>query len=241
MKNIAPLPNNEGISSVLLEGFSAEERTAILNTANRMHFRRNSVVFNQAHPAEHLYLLIQGRARFFFVTRDGRKILLRWLVSGQIFGLSAMLQKPTNYLVSAEIVEDSVVLVWQRKAIRRLVEEYPRLLDNVLSLSEDYLTWYMTAHDALTGQTARERLAHLLATLAETIGRRVPGGIEIDVTNEELASAAAVTPFTTSRLVSGWQRTGAILKNRGRILIRSMAKGDGLRRAEKTDVAQIRG
>ena len=42
--------------------------------------------------------------------------------------------------------------------------------------------------------------------------------IELDVTNEELANCANVTPYTTSRK---WQRSGAIRKHRGKIIIRS--------------------
>jgi hypothetical protein len=41
-----------------------------------------------------------------------------------------------------------------------------------------------------------ERIGEVLASLAHKIGRHVPGGVEFDVTNEELASAANITPFT---------------------------------------------
>jgi len=45
--------------------------------------------------------------------------------------------------------------------------------------------------------------------------------MELDVTNEELAEAANVTPFTASRLISQWQRRGALVKTRGKILLQS--------------------
>jgi CRP-like cAMP-binding protein len=60
--------------------------------------------------------------------------------------------------------------------------------------------------------------------LAPSIGQKVAGGIELDVTNEELANSANITPYTTSRMVSEWQRAGAIRKQRGKILLRSPAK-----------------
>jgi CRP-like cAMP-binding protein len=52
------------------------------------------------------------------------------------------------------------------------------------------------------------------------MGRRVSGGVELDVTNEELANTANVTPFTASRLLSEWQRSGDVLKSRGKLLLR---------------------
>ena len=98
---------------------------------------------------------------------------------------------------------------------------FPLLLENTLLTASDYLAWYVAAHAALICQTARQRLAHLLACLARTIGQKVPGGVEIDVTNEELAGAANITPFTASRLLSDWQSHGALAKRRGKLLLRS--------------------
>jgi CRP-like cAMP-binding protein len=45
--------------------------------------------------------------------------------------------------------------------------------------------------------------------------------LEFDITNEELANAANITLYTASRILSEWQRTGAISKRRGRIVVRS--------------------
>ncbi|HEY2168210.1 MAG TPA: helix-turn-helix domain-containing protein, partial [Candidatus Angelobacter sp.] len=66
-----------------------------------------------------------------------------------------------------------------------------------------------------------QRLAAILVNLAQGIGHKVPTGVELDVTNEELAQAANVTHFTASRLLSHWQRQGALVKTRGKILLRS--------------------
>ena len=76
---------------------------------------------------------------------------------------------------------------------------------NVFRVTIDYLSWYVAAHASLTSHTARERLAHVLLGYAPSIGQKVSGGIELDVTNEELADAANITPHTTSRLISDWK------------------------------------
>jgi len=60
-----------------------------------------------------------------------------------------------------------------------------------------------------------------LTCLAQGIGEKVAGGFEFEATNEELAGAANVTAFTASRLLSEWQNNGAILKRRGKVLLRS--------------------
>jgi CRP-like cAMP-binding protein len=179
------------------------------------------VIVNQGQPADHLFLLAKGRARFFLLTEEGKKILLHWITPGEIFGGAALASKSSVYLVSTEVVKDTIALVWTRAVIRDLTARFPLLLENTLLTASDYLAWYVAAHAALICQTARQRLAHLLACLARTIGQKVPGGVEIDVTNEELAGAANITPFTASRLLSDWQSHGALAKRRGKLLLRS--------------------
>jgi CRP-like cAMP-binding protein len=209
------------VRSRFLEGFSPLDRKVILAAARQRHFLPNSVVVNQGNPADHLFLLTKGRARFFFNTPGGKKVILLWLTPGEIFGGSALMSNPSWYLVSTETVKDSSMLVWDRATLRNLASRYPRLLENALPIAYDYLAWYVADHVALIGRTARQRLARVLVCLAQTIGKRVSDGYEFDVTNEELSAAANVTPFTASRLLSGWQSDGAVSKSRGKVLLRS--------------------
>ena len=63
-----------------------------------------------------------------------------------------------------------------------------------------------------------------IAKYAHSIGQKVPGGFERDLTNEELANAANITPYTTSRIFSEWEKAGAICRRRKRLLLRSPEK-----------------
>ena len=108
--------------------------------------------------------------------------------------------------------------------MRTLIDRYPRLCQNVLSTGADYLDWYIAAHAALVCDTAQQRLASVLAHLADAIGREVSGGVELRVTNEELANAANITTFTASRILSEWQAERAVTKRRGSIILHSAAR-----------------
>ncbi|HWY57866.1 MAG TPA: Crp/Fnr family transcriptional regulator [Terriglobales bacterium] len=209
-----------GLKSRFLQGLEKPELESILPTASQRRLLANSVVQNQGEPASRLFLLTSGRARYFYITEDGRKILFLWLRPGDIFGGGALLAQPLSYLVNVETVKDSQMLVWDRTTIRSLAARYPRLRENALSIAWDYFTYYVATHTALVSNTARERLARVLVNLANGIGHEAPGGIQLEVTNEDLANEANVTVFTASRLLSEWQRNGAILKSRGKILLR---------------------
>jgi CRP-like cAMP-binding protein len=97
-------------------------------------------------------------------------------------------------------------------------------LENVLSIAANYISWYVVALAALTSQTARERLSGVLLGYISSIGQKVTGGIELELTNEELAHSAGITPYTTSRILSEWQKAGAIQKRRGKIVLDSPEK-----------------
>jgi CRP-like cAMP-binding protein len=168
-------------------------------------------------------VLAKGRARFFLLTPEGRKIVLMWLPVGEVVGGAALQSRPSDYIVSTETVKDSTILVWDKPAIRRLAIRYPRLLDNALNMAAEYFTFYVATHVALTCHTAPQRLAAILVNLAQGVGHKVPTGVELDVTNEELAQAANVTHFTASRLLSHWQGQGTLVKSRGKILLLSPA------------------
>jgi CRP-like cAMP-binding protein len=193
----------------------------VMAAATARCFAANSIITNQGDPAEHFFLLTKGCARHFTITEDGRKVLLVWFSAGDVFGGSALLLEPSSYLLGTEMVKDSCAFVWRRSVIRDLVARYPSLQENALSIASDYITWFHASHLALISFNARQRLGRVLTSLAQGIGHKVRGGIQLDITNEQLANAANVTPFTASRLLSEWQRDGAVTKGRGSVVLRA--------------------
>jgi CRP-like cAMP-binding protein len=195
------------------------EMSTILAAARQRRFLANSVITNQGHPASHIFMILSGGARSFFLTQGGQKLHMHWYPPGEMFGGMALVSRPSDYLLSTEAVKDSHTLVWDHVKIRSLAMQYPKLLDNALSIASDYLNVSIAAQVALSCHTARQRLAEVLVNLASGTGHRVSGGIELLVRNEELAAEANITQFTVSRVMSEWQRSGILTKRRGRILL----------------------
>jgi CRP-like cAMP-binding protein len=216
---VVGLPNQ--LRPRFLAGLGEGDTSSILSAARHRQFRASSVVVNQEDSAERFFLLTSGHCRQFVITSDGRKILLQWLTAGQIFGGAAILSTPFQYLACTEVLSDSCALVWERQSIRQLVSRYPVLLDNVLSIAvTENIAWSTAAHISLSSEDARGRVAHLLISLASAIGKATAQGVEMQITNEDLAEGANVTVFTVSRCLSDWQRAGVLRKGRGRILLR---------------------
>jgi CRP/FNR family transcriptional regulator, nitrogen oxide reductase regulator len=207
-----------------LRGLQPSEIDSILAAARSCRFPAKSVMTFQGDPADHFLLVWEGRARYFFETSNGKKVILMWIRQGDVCGATALVSQPSLYLASTEAVIESTVLIWDRPQIRALARRFPQLLENVLLIATNYFYWYVAAHAALVSRSAHERLAQVVFTLAESIGEEASGFVEIDVTNEELASSANITPYTASRMTSKWERDGVIRKERGKLLVRSPAK-----------------
>jgi len=202
-----------------LEGLSSEERSAILAVARAKRFSANSTITLEGDIAKHLYLVLDGGARFFTLSPDGKKIVLHWIRAGDLIGGAALVSGPQEYILSAEAARSSCALVWDRASIRALAVKYPKLLENALLVAYDYLALDRIRYVASNCQSAPQRVAQVLGCLANEMGQRVSGGVELHVRNEELAHEANVTIFTVSRLMGEWQRRGLLRKSRGKVVL----------------------
>jgi len=63
----------------------------------------------------------------------------------------------------------------------------------------------------------------MLVVSARQLGRTGREGIELDLTNEQLAVTAHVSLFTATRKLSKWQDLGILKKHRGKIVLRSLS------------------
>jgi CRP-like cAMP-binding protein len=207
-------------ASSFLSGLTAAQRTEVLSAGKEVHFAARARVFDGGESADRFFLVSDGCLRLFYLTYDGRKVSLFWLTAGDVLGAAALLPKLSRYLANAETVQRTSVRVWSRASIRALAERYPMLWENGLSLGMHYLTWYASTHLALVCLPAKKRLAQVLVTLSEGIGEREDGAIWVKVTNEELAQAANVNHFTTSRVMADWKKQGLVKRARGGILLR---------------------
>jgi len=210
--------------SGLFWGMTPLDVDSILAAARPLRVATNTVITKEGDDSDHLFLLWQGRARFFHTALNGKKLISIWATPGQLIGGAAVSRRPYPYILSSEAVRDSILLDWDSASIRTLGIGFPRLFENLIRCAEDYIGWYVAAHAALASETAQERLAHLLVTLGPVVGEKVSDGIEIDVTNEELADSVSINTSTASRIMSEWQKMGAISKRREKVVIHTPDK-----------------
>jgi len=113
-------------SSSFLAGLEQPAALAILAAAKRRRIPANSKITAEGHRATHLFLVQNGRVRFFHLTKQGELVLLAWLAPGDVIGLVTMLKNPSPYMATAEATSDCALLTWEHSLIRKLVSRPSR-------------------------------------------------------------------------------------------------------------------
>lgn len=212
-------PVEQPVACKLLAGLDKASLQQIMHVAQvRQLGPKTNIVFSGDRP-ENLYLLRAGRARSYALTESGAEMLLLWIVPGDAIGLVSLLPSPPSYLASAMTISECEFLVWDHGTIRRLAKVYPQLTENGFRMAVHYLRIYMKRHADIVNKKAESRLAQTLLHLATHAGEVEPSGIAIDITNEQLSSLSDISSFTASRLLSRWERRGALCKTRGRVTL----------------------
>ena len=122
-------------------------------------------------------------------------------------------------MVNTTTITACECLVWDHDALRELATEHPQIMENGFRLAIYRLAAYMKRHVSFVTKSAPSRVANQLIHLATSTGEVLNSGINIDITNQELSSLSDVGYFTTSRILSKWNRTGMLSKKRGGITL----------------------
>jgi CRP-like cAMP-binding protein len=155
------------------------------------------------------------------LTPDGQLVLIRLVMHGEAFGGIAALGQRT-YPVSAEAGEECVALSWNGRTMDRLLRTHPQLAINFIELLTERLHDMQARYEELATEQVEQRLARMLLRLVRRAGRRVEGGVLVDVrlSRQELADMTGTSLFTVSRILTRWQQAGVIETRRQRVLVR---------------------
>jgi len=204
----------------LFAGFKPEEVEEILREARSARHPRNSTIFEQGQDAHSFFLLLHGHVRATKTTPTGEQILVRYIATGETFGL-AMAIALTHYPATATAVDDSVALAWPTASWPRLLEKFPGLAANTLQTIGSRLQESHTRMLEMSTQQVEQRVAHALLRLAKQSGKKLRHGIEIDfpISRQDIAQMTGTTLHTVSRILSAWEQLGLVESGRQRITL----------------------
>jgi CRP-like cAMP-binding protein len=194
------------------------ERVALLGTLRL--FGKGSSIFDQGDPGDALFAVASGRVRITATAPDGRVAFLNIMEPGDSFGEIAVMDGLPR-TAGAVALDDCRLFVIRRADFLALLEREPPLAIQVLQLLCARLRWTSELVEESAFLPGAARLAKRLLTLAAMHGRPVANdGIELRISQADLAHFCAVSRQIVNQTLTEWRQSRWVELSRGRIVIR---------------------
>jgi CRP-like cAMP-binding protein len=206
----------------IFQGLDAAALQTILKAGRSREVAADSFFFHQGEPATLFYVLLQGRARLTQVTAEGHQIIVHYVGPGDGLGIIVALSN-MPYPVSAEAVEHCLALSWDTEQTLQLMMEHPRLALNGMKLIAHRFADLQDRYRELATERVERRVARALLRLVRQAGKRIEGGVLIDMplSRQDLAEMTGTTLYTVSRILSNWEERGLVDGGRERVVLRN--------------------
>jgi CRP-like cAMP-binding protein len=197
------------------------ELQVVRQSAWQRRVERDAYFFHQGDPATAFYILIEGQVKLSEVASDGQQILVRFVGPGEAMGIIAALSRAV-YPLSAQAVDDCLALAWDGEILEQLMERYPRIAIDGLRLVSQRWHEVEERFRELATERVERRVAQALLRLVRQTGRKVGGGVLIDLplSRQDLAEMTGTTLYTVSRILNRWEQQNLVELGRERVLIR---------------------
>ncbi len=186
------------------------------------HVPAGEVIFHQGDPAEHIYLVLDGRVHLERVDFDGHQTLLCRHGPGDCFCPLALLDQGPQ-LGTARAITPTTLLWAPKDEFQGICNQHPELLGWLHQKCFRHVRNIVTRMQTSMFHDARERL---IWALLEHAGQDDQGQWVVRATHQELAQWIGTSRETVSRELAALRRAGLVRSGRGRVVL---LDPDGLR------------
>jgi CRP-like cAMP-binding protein len=206
--------------SDVFKGLTIEQYDEVLKKSLHKKLPPKSILFHQGDPASMCFLVNHGRLKLTMLNEQGKEVIIRYIGAGELTAAVAVL-KDWNYPVTAESVETSEVIGWDKPTILGLMKNFPNIAINIVSMLLERLDDIQHRYFELSTEQVEKRIARTLLRLMRSAGSKTSEGIDITIplSRQNIAEYSGTTLFTASRTLSIWEKSGWIKSGRERITV----------------------
>ena len=201
-------------------GLTTRSTQALQSVGVLRTWNDGQVLLSRGQPTSAAWLVVSGRVRISVITSEGEEQLLRWMLPGEIAGLSSVFAQATN---PADMVSHGLtqVLHIERARLMELIGRDPVValdLLRILGLRINQL------FDTLADRgihSLEQRVWATLERIAKFNSVTVPDGVMLRVSQSDLAQAASASRQRVNQQLRHFQDQGLIrLGYRNIVLLR---------------------
>jgi CRP-like cAMP-binding protein len=206
----------------LFKGLNEAALQEVAAAARSRTVAGGALFFAEGDDATAFYVVQAGSVKLTQLSPEGHTVVLRLLGDGDAFGGVAAFSGGT-YPITAEAVTETTAFEGPGASMARLIEQHPALAMNALRFVQARLQDLQVQYRQLSTDKVERRVARAFLRLVQHAGKRVEGGVLIDLplSREDIAQMTGTTLFTVSRIVSRWEAAGLIEAGRQRMVIRN--------------------
>ena len=206
-----PVSRRELASIELFRGVSAAALDEARKSARRLIFSKDARVFDQGDTRVRAHALLKGIVRISQSGSDGAQIVIRFIGSGEIFGVAAAFTDH-RYPADADTMAPSVVVSWSEADLIRLIHRHPQVALNALRVMGRRLAELQNRLREVSTQSVERRVAHTILRLVRQFGREESLGttIGLSLRRKDIADIAGTTLYSVSRALTDWEKRGLL-------------------------------
>ena len=192
------------------------DRIAALS--HRRSLIKDELIFQQGDAGDTLYAVISGQVRISVSAEDGKEIFLNIMEPGDAFREIALIDGEPRTATATAITDVGLITI-ERKRFMNLMEQEPKLAIHLLHVFCERLRWTSGLVEDAAFLDVPSRLAKRLLKLCERHGNLTDRGIQVDISQSELAQFLNVSRQKVNKYLQEWRKAGAIELARGKIVV----------------------
>ena len=189
---------------------------------------RGETIYHPGTSSSIIYLVETGRVKLAYLDESGKKLTLRIVDEGEIFGEMCLVGEICRRHLATSI-EDTIVRSIEKKEFLAIIDGDTSVLPMLVNHFAARMTEFEETLEDLAFRDIQARLSRQLLKLSDDYGVATKEGIliGISVTHKELADMIGSARENTTLALNRFAREGILDKSRYRIVIKSE---DGLRK-----------
>lgn len=210
----------------IFDCLSLEEKTDLAATMETKTIKRYNFVYLPEASSSEIYLLAKGTVKIGTHSNDGREVIKALIHPIAMFGELGIVGETHRTDFAQALKEEVYLYVLQVSEFKKMMKRNFELSSQVMMLFGSRLMKAETKLESLIFKDARTRIVDFIKDAINVRGRRV--GYEMllkhSLTHQDIANITCTSRQTVTLVLNELKKSDLIHFNRGRILVRDMAR-----------------
>jgi CRP-like cAMP-binding protein len=210
----------------LFNCLNEEEKQRLASMAEYKIKPKFSYIYLPDEPSDHIYFLAKGLIKIATHSDDGKEVIKSLFQPLAMFGELGIIGETKRQDLAQALREEVHIYVLKVEDLKKLMRNNFQLTDKVMALFGNRLMRVESKLESLIFKDARTRIIEFIKDSVALSGRKV--GFEHllkhSLTHQDIANITCTSRQTVTLVLNELRKSDLIYFNRGKILVRDMAK-----------------